>query len=77
MADFTSIKEAGNAEFKKENWEAARNLYAQALALDSTSEAAGTLYSNRAACHVKAGDYDLGKDSGPARNRLQAHSYPL
>lgn len=47
MNDWESLKERGNDEYKKKNYNAAVNLYSQAIELNPSEE---TLYGNRALC---------------------------
>lgn len=53
-----SLKDQGNAAFKASEWAKARDLYTQALEEDNKSEAAASLFANRAASYTHLGQYD-------------------
>ena len=48
MTEWEILKEKGNEEFKKKNYNSAINLYSHAIELNSSEE---TLYGNRALCY--------------------------
>lgn len=52
------LKEKGNAAVKSKDFQKAIDFYTQALAIDSTSEAAAALFSNRALCWQSLNNYE-------------------
>jgi hypothetical protein len=56
----STLKEQGNAAFKNRECQKSCDLYTQALALDDKSEAAASLFSNRAASYTHLAQIDLG-----------------
>lgn len=62
--DATTLKNLGNAALHEQKWNEALDYYTQGLALDSKSEAAAALLSNRSLCYIRLGQYDLGAFDG-------------
>ncbi|KAK3087864.1 hypothetical protein FSP39_011661 [Pinctada imbricata] len=60
MTDPNALKEEGNQYFKAGNWEDAVSCYTQALKMADVKEAEkAVILKNRAACHLKTGNYNL------------------
>lgn len=70
--DSIALKERGNEEFKVGNYQNAIGLYSQAINSSSTNS---QLYSNRALCYKKLGNYEevSRKDSVVKMQKLQSN----
>ncbi|KAL8283643.1 hypothetical protein RQP46_005438 [Phenoliferia psychrophenolica] len=61
---FATLKQLGNDAVRDKKWDVGVVHYTAALEIDSTSEAAAALYSNRCACYVPLYKFDLDIEAG-------------